>query len=52
LQATHDKHKLQDATFRREKLIAEAKQAWKGKQEASIDTTREHYPIVSQSTDS
>lgn len=45
LQAAHDKHKLKDATHQREKLIAEAKQAWKRKQEASSDTTREHHSI-------
>jgi len=36
---------LKDATHQREKLIAEAKQAWKRKQEASSDTTREHHSI-------
>jgi len=45
LQAAHDTHKLKDATHHREKLIAEAKQAWKRKQEASSDTTREHHSI-------
>lgn len=39
LQAAHDTHKLKDATHQREKLITEAKQAWKRKQEASSDTT-------------
>jgi hypothetical protein len=45
LQAAHDTHKLNDATHQRQKLIAEAKQAWKRKQEASRDTTREHHSI-------
>ncbi|KAF8167556.1 ATP synthase E chain-domain-containing protein [Crassisporium funariophilum] len=34
LQATHDKHKLQDAAHHREQLIVEAKEAWKRKKEA------------------
>ena len=46
LQAAHDTHKLNDATHQREKLVAEAKQAWKRKQEASSDTTREHHSIT------
>ncbi|KAF4623049.1 hypothetical protein D9613_002285 [Agrocybe pediades] len=39
LQASHDQHKLDDAAHHREKLIAEAKDAWKRKQQASTATT-------------
>ncbi|KDR85527.1 hypothetical protein GALMADRAFT_234451 [Galerina marginata CBS 339.88] len=39
LQASHDKHKLSEAAHHREKLIAEAKEAWKRKQSALSDTT-------------
>ncbi|PPQ64347.1 hypothetical protein CVT26_002230 [Gymnopilus dilepis] len=38
LQATHDAHKREEAVHHREKLIAEAKDAWKRKQEALSDT--------------
>jgi len=40
LQASHDKHQLEDAAHHREKLIAEAKAAWKRKHEPQ-DSTRE-----------
>ena len=40
LQATHDAHKREEAVHHREKLIAEAKDAWKRKQEALSDTNR------------
>ncbi|KAF8963942.1 ATP synthase E chain-domain-containing protein [Flammula alnicola] len=39
LQAVHDKHKLNDAAHHQEKLIAEAKEAWKRKKDAANDTT-------------
>ncbi|KAF9535729.1 ATP synthase E chain-domain-containing protein [Crepidotus variabilis] len=38
LQSTHDKHALEEATHNREKLIHEAKEAWKRKLEVSKDT--------------
>ncbi|KAF9486379.1 hypothetical protein BDN70DRAFT_869892 [Pholiota conissans] len=38
LQAEHDQHKLQDAAHHREHLIAEAKEAWKRKQESGSDS--------------
>ncbi|KAF8913189.1 ATP synthase E chain-domain-containing protein [Gymnopilus junonius] len=38
LQAAYDNHKREEAIHQREKLIAEAKDAWKRKQEASSDT--------------
>lgn len=39
LQSTHDRQKLQHAAHDRERLIAEAKDAWKRKQEAANDTS-------------
>ena len=33
LQATHNEHKLRDATHHRERLIVQAKEAWKRKQD-------------------
>ncbi|KJA28600.1 hypothetical protein HYPSUDRAFT_34039 [Hypholoma sublateritium FD-334 SS-4] len=39
LQSEHDKHKLDNAVHSREKLIAEAKEAWKRKQDPANDTT-------------
>ncbi|THV06506.1 hypothetical protein K435DRAFT_960481 [Dendrothele bispora CBS 962.96] len=36
LQAAHDAHKLEQAAHHREHLIAEAKEAWKRKQEPSL----------------
>ena len=42
LQTAHDQHKLEHAVHHREQLVAEAKDAWKRKQQSSIkDTTRE-----------
>ncbi|KAF8807898.1 hypothetical protein BYT27DRAFT_7189988 [Phlegmacium glaucopus] len=35
LQTTHDEHKLRDATHHRERLIAEAKESWKRKQDSA-----------------
>jgi hypothetical protein len=37
LQAEHDKHKLENAAHHREQLIAQAKEAWKRKQESAND---------------
>lgn len=45
LQAEHDKHKLDNAAHHREQLIAQAKEAWKRKQESANDT-REQYSYV------
>jgi len=39
LQVAHDKHKLEGAIHHREKLVAEAKDAWKRRQESAKDTT-------------
>ncbi|KXN85692.1 hypothetical protein AN958_10875, partial [Leucoagaricus sp. SymC.cos] len=39
LQAEHDKHQIERAIHNRERLIAEAKEAWKRKQDAAKDTT-------------
>ncbi|KAF9056040.1 ATP synthase E chain-domain-containing protein [Panaeolus papilionaceus] len=39
LQAAHDQHKVEEAVHHREHLIAEAKDAWKRKQEVAKDTT-------------
>ncbi|KIK02125.1 hypothetical protein K443DRAFT_677898 [Laccaria amethystina LaAM-08-1] len=40
LQTAHDQHKLEHAVHHREQLVAEAKDAWKKKQQSSIkDTT-------------
>jgi F-type H+-transporting ATP synthase subunit e len=44
LQGAHDKHKLQEAAHQREKLVAEAKGAWKRKQESAKDTTGKFSP--------
>ena len=40
LQATHNEHKLQDATHHRERLIVQAKEAWKRKQESAKGAAR------------
>jgi F-type H+-transporting ATP synthase subunit e len=40
LQATHNEHKLRDATHHRERLIVQAKEAWKRKQESAKGATR------------
>ncbi|KAJ3571609.1 hypothetical protein NP233_g3634 [Leucocoprinus birnbaumii] len=37
--AAHDKHQIEHAIHNREHLIAEAKEAWKRKQDAAKDTT-------------
>ncbi|KAF8203902.1 ATP synthase E chain-domain-containing protein [Pholiota molesta] len=37
LQTEHDKHKLENAAHHREQLIAQAKEAWKRKQESAND---------------
>lgn len=47
LQAAHDNHKREEAVHQREKLIAEAKDAWKRKQEASSDTNRTYHVLYS-----
>ncbi|KAF9447029.1 hypothetical protein P691DRAFT_803036 [Macrolepiota fuliginosa MF-IS2] len=39
LQAEHNKHQIEHAIHNRERLVAEAKEAWKRKQDASKDTT-------------
>jgi F-type H+-transporting ATP synthase subunit e len=39
LQVAHDQHKLEEAAHHRGKLVAEAKDAWKRKQESAKDTT-------------
>ncbi|TFK42028.1 ATP synthase E chain-domain-containing protein [Crucibulum laeve] len=39
LQAAHTQHKVEQAVHDRERLVAEAKKAWKTKQEAVNDTT-------------
>ncbi|KAF9011158.1 ATP synthase E chain-domain-containing protein [Cyathus striatus] len=39
LQADHDLHKLEHAVHERQRLVAEAKEAWKRKKEAALDTT-------------
>jgi len=41
LQMSHDNHKLEEAAHHQEKLVAEAKDAWKRKQEAGKDASRE-----------
>ena len=38
---SHDNYKLEEAAHYREKLVAEAKDAWKRKQEAGKDASRE-----------
>lgn len=39
LQAAHNQQKLQEAAHHREKLVVEAKDAWKRKQESAKDTS-------------
>ncbi|KAF8899259.1 ATP synthase E chain-domain-containing protein [Infundibulicybe gibba] len=39
LQGAHNQHKLEHAAHDRERLIAEAKDAWKKQQEAAKDTS-------------
>ena len=40
LQATFNEHKLQDAKHHREHLVAQAKEAWKRKQDSAKGSTR------------
>jgi F-type H+-transporting ATP synthase subunit e len=47
LQATYNEHKLQDATHHRERLIVQAKEAWKRKQDNAKGATRMFFSSLS-----
>lgn len=46
LQAAYDKHKLEEAAHHREKLVVEAKDAWKRKHEIANDTTSKFFYLL------
>jgi F-type H+-transporting ATP synthase subunit e len=50
LQSEHDKHVLESAIHNREKLVSEAKEAWKRKQEDSKGSAREFRCMICHDT--